>query len=58
MYIDARTSPATAPFEPYTTNTLMPVEITPKQLLTGVQPEGGSMVTECENYPSLKGKCH
>jgi hypothetical protein len=58
MYIDSRLDPAAEPFQPYTENTLMTAEITPTQLLTGVQPQGGSMVTECENYPSTKGKCH
>jgi len=57
MQIDARTGPAT---KPYTTNTLMPAEIKPTELLTGVQPQGGQMVTECENYSAKgvgKGKC-
>lgn len=58
MHIDSRLGPVNEPFEPYTSNTLMPVDINPTQLRTGVQPEGGSMVSECENYPSLKGKCH
>jgi hypothetical protein len=52
MYIDGRTGPVQ-----YTTDQQMPAKITPTELLTGIQPKGGQMVTECENYPSLKGKC-
>lgn len=57
MYIDSRLGPVTSPFEPYTTNTLMPVDITPTELFVGVQPEGEPMVKECQYYPSGNGKC-
>ena len=52
MYMDARMGPV-----PYTVDTQMPADITPTELLVGMQPNGGSMVKACENYPSLKGKC-
>lgn len=52
LYIDTR-----AGAERYITDTQMPAEITPKDLIVGLQPDGGQMVTVCEPYPSLKGKC-
>lgn len=59
MYIDARTELTN---KLYTTNTLALTDITPTQLSTGVQPQGGTMVTNCEIYHYEKGpgngNCH
>jgi hypothetical protein len=52
LYIDGRTGPVS-----YITDTQMPAEITPKDLLTGVAAGGAQMVTECEPYPGIRGKC-
>lgn len=41
----------------YITDTQMPAEITPTDLFVGLQPGSGQMVTACEPYPKLKGKC-
>ncbi len=60
MFVDERTM-IDYPGSPYTTDMHLNAEITPTELLTGVQPQGGQMVTECENYSYtkgvLKGKC-
>lgn len=54
LYIDTRTWPV---WVPWTTDTQMPAEITPKDLIVGLQPDGGQMVTVCEPYPNTgKGK--
>lgn len=55
MFINARTGPSQTA---YTTNYLIRAMIAPKSLLTGVEVQDGAEYTECENYPSLKGKCH
>jgi hypothetical protein len=46
LLIGGRTGPVR-----YITDEQMPAEITPTELLTGVAPGGGQMVTECEPYP-------
>ncbi|HKT10580.1 MAG TPA: hypothetical protein VJW77_02015 [Terriglobia bacterium] len=55
LWIDARKWPLSSVYD--TTDTQMPAEITPTDLLVGLQPGGGQMVTACEPYPGLKGKC-
>jgi hypothetical protein len=52
LYTGGRTGPSK-----YITDTQRPAEITPTELLTGVAPGSGQMVTECEPYPKIKGKC-
>jgi len=51
MYIDGRTQAYM-----YTTNQLT-FEIQATKIYSEVQPQFGSLVKECENYPSLKGSC-
>jgi hypothetical protein len=51
MYIDGRTGSYK-----YTTNQLT-FEIQATKIYSEVQPQFGSLVKECENYPSLKGQC-
>lgn len=41
----------------YIIDTQMPAEIMPEDLIEGIQPGSGPMVTACEVYPRLKGKC-
>jgi hypothetical protein len=53
MYIDSRNGPSSSP---YTTNQLT-FQIQATKIYSEVQPQGGSVVKECENYPSLKGSC-
>ena len=55
LYIDARTGPA---WVPWITDTQMPAEITPKDLIVGLAPGQGALVTACEPYPNTgRGKC-
>jgi len=53
MYINT----GSGPYEKYTANQLMPAEIQPTQLITGVQPEGGQWVTQCREYPGTQLTC-
>jgi hypothetical protein len=53
MYIDTIGGPSASP---YTTNQLT-FQIQATKIYSEVQPQGGSVVKECENYPSLKGSC-
>lgn len=54
MYIDRRIGPHLSD-PPYTTDLHLNAEITATELFTGVQPQGGQMVTECEKYLYTKG---
>jgi hypothetical protein len=54
LYIDTRTGSA---WVPWITDTQMPAEITPTDLIVGLAPGQGELVTACEPYPKLKGKC-
>jgi hypothetical protein len=51
MYVDGRTQTYN-----YTTNQLT-FEIQATKIYSEVQSQSGSLVKECENYPSLKGQC-
>ncbi len=57
LYIDTRTGQAPYYNYEYDVNTQMPAKITPTDLTVGLQPGSGQMVTACEPYPKLKGKC-
>jgi hypothetical protein len=54
LYIDTRTGPVGVP---WITDTQMPAEITPNDLIVGLVPGQGELVTACEPYPKLKGNC-